>query len=235
VNPKELFHADLRPAGVYYCSECRLMYRTGELALAESCCKPKRCTLCDIELEKKSGWTICDACRWAKDDARIQGLWDRATKVDSHEYDDGVYDEDNDKYHDDIDAFLEWLVDEHDEPPSPWPRVFACKPMDFRLDAYQLAEHAFEEAHEDAWDAMAPGAIGELQAVLDAWCERHDPGTVVPDYSRAIEYAHVVDWPKEDPEPATIEVEFGGAPGEVARVETVAGEMTIERTPPEDA
>lgn len=233
MNPKELFHADGRSAGVFYCSECMLMYRTGELQWAEDCCKPKRCTMCDVELEKKWSWTVCSGCRFAQDDARIQALWDKATKVDAREYDGGVYDEDADKYHDDIDAFLEWLYDESDEPPSTWPRVFATMPMDFRIDAYHIAEHAFEETHEDAWDQKDPGAIEELQALLDPWCEKHDPGTVVPDYSRAVEYAHVVDWPKE-PE-AVAEVEFGGEPGVLAHVENAAGEMTIERVAKEDA
>jgi hypothetical protein len=229
MNPKELFHADGHSAGVFFCGQCRAVH--GQLELAEQCCSPYRCEQCGVETKRY--WMICDACRSAKQERSEQMVWENSTKVPEAEWNGPVWDEFNDSFHDSIEEFVdEWQCDHG--PEDTRPRVYACFERKMSLDAERLVENALEDMHEDAYDELAPGWCAELQQALDAWVEKHSPVTWVPDRKRAIVWEPREDgWAPED-EPTTIEVEFGGEAGEVARVETATGEMTIERVhPPE--
>ena len=55
-NAIELYHADGKSAGVYYCEKCRRVSQKKEHA--EKCCKPTKCRYCG----KDSGGKDCLAC-----------------------------------------------------------------------------------------------------------------------------------------------------------------------------
>ncbi len=56
------------------------------------------------------------------------------------------------------------------------------------LDADSIIENACEPLHEDARDNIGAEAEGELQVLLNAWCEKHGKycDTYYPDHRRAV-------------------------------------------------
>src|SRR5678816_2583587 len=58
MNPVELFHADGKSAGVFYCGTCRIVARDREGA--EVCCKPWQCKTCGKEVPRFHG--ECHEC-----------------------------------------------------------------------------------------------------------------------------------------------------------------------------
>lgn len=56
-----------------------------------------------------------------------------------------------------------------------------------RIDAYNIAEDACEELHEDAYDSIDTESLEELQSFLDQWCEKQTGTTTYfPDYDCCI-------------------------------------------------
>ena len=83
-------------------------------------------------------------------------------------------------------AFVDDWECDHDEGDTPCGRLYACQPMGFVLNAGDILENATQDHHEDAYDNFDEGAAEELQAFLTAWAKANDPGSVEPDYTRAI-------------------------------------------------
>ena len=88
-----------------------------------------------------------------------------------------------------------WLADPEDVDDYGVEYAFATKPFPLRLDAEGIVEGALEEHHEGA--EVAPALIAELQAYLDAWCERADVTSYEVDYGRVVEFRHALATPRE--------------------------------------
>lgn len=178
----ELFLADGRTAGVYYCTACRFVAR--ERDTAERCCAPRHCEDCgDIVPEKY--WMVCRRCLAVRNDARDQARWDKAAKIAADDYDGMIYDEDADAFHDGFDAFLDAWSDRDDPEQTP-PRLYACESYGLAFEAFGWLEHLTQEHHEDAYEQIDGRAVAQLQAVLDSWAKANGPTSYRPDYARAI-------------------------------------------------
>lgn len=201
MNATELFHADGRSAGVWFCGKCRRVYAEGFLDLAAQCCEPKSCSRCKEPYDREWVYTVCRECLTIVQSEQTQKKWDAAVKVDGADFGGGVYDEDGEAFHHDLGEFLESLYEraaEDEAQPVRLPRVFATKKMEFRIEADRLISDLLEHHHEDAYEQIDAAELRQLQELLDAWCSANDPESVEPDYSRAIVYEHLLDWPKED-------------------------------------
>jgi len=106
VNAVELHHADGRPAGVWYCQNCRNVRRTA--SEAEECCAPRICE-CGARVECP-GRLKCDNCRAGYRLERELLRFDRAEKL--TDWDGPVYLADQDRYADDPEALVDDLWDE---------------------------------------------------------------------------------------------------------------------------
>jgi hypothetical protein len=205
MNPTELFHADGRSAGVFFCGECKLIYRSGELELAENCCKPWKCDTCGAPTEKY--WTACRECRAKVQRDKDQAQWEKAEKVLAKDWDGPVWNTADDSYHPDLgDLIDDWVCDH--ERGEPLPHVYVCDADTMKFDAERMIEHALEEHYEDASDDISQAAHEELQQALDAWTDKHGVTSYHPDYKRAVIWE--VDpamWPDDEPEPDSEEQE----------------------------
>ncbi len=169
----ELFKPCGTSAGVWYCAKCRIVSRRHEQA--EKCCRPSICgcgEVCDPH------WTACAKCRAFNHEQRLVAAWMAAPKLDGWEWNGPVVTDDQeghaDGYWHDVDELLCWLEDEgktiHDV------RAYATKQVRMHAPADRVIEWMLQDQHEDAVDELASEAYAELQAALDAWCEKH--GTV---------------------------------------------------------
>lgn len=181
VNAIELHAPKGQPCGVFICGECKYTSRTQEEA--ERCCRPN---VCDCGEACARGWTRCAPCRQKADEASSAARWDKALKVDVKDYDGWIYDDDADKFHSDLGAFVDDWECDHDEGDEPRGRLYACTPIGFVLNAGDILENATQDHYEDAYDNFDGGAADELQAFLTAWAKANDPGSVEPDFTRAI-------------------------------------------------
>lgn len=173
------------------CGACGIVARTE--AEAGTCC-PKRCG-CGVELAKHR--YECDACRdkrfaaaRAKEAEKERAAYEKATKIPYADYDgDYLYCEGygsgsgGDGYFGDLDDLLDTIDGEQEPPEYAW----ACSPTKISFDAHDLIESACQESYEDAAGDVGEGAAKELQALLDAWAEKHGPTSYQPDYSRAVD------------------------------------------------
>lgn len=60
MNATELYLADGKATGIYFCEKCRMVRSTK--VLAEECCKLPRCFECGKEM-LRDGWSTCQTCR----------------------------------------------------------------------------------------------------------------------------------------------------------------------------
>ena len=157
MNATELFHADGRTAGVYYCAQCRHVHR--EKQLAEECCKPH---ICECGAECAKHWCICDECRSKKDIARELARFEKAEKV--TEWSGPVCEPQGDRYARNIDELLE-LLEEDATPEYVW--TCSARPV-CQLDYDKIIEHATEDAYEEFESDSLDGDV-ELMAALDAF------------------------------------------------------------------
>jgi hypothetical protein len=115
-----------------------------------------------------------------------------ATKIQSSEWnghiclasnaDPGLRDKDNGGCYESIAHLISTCGDEG----YPLPKyVWATKPYKLELDAESILETALEEHHENAHEWISQEAEDDLQAFLDAWCEREDVGVVTYNIDRS--------------------------------------------------
>ena len=100
MNASELFLASGKSAGVWYCTECKLVRRTQEEA--EACCAPYECNMCGCELPRKMFRTRCSECIEKTRVAKMQALMDKASLIENgmHMYHEHVFCDTGDKYGD---------------------------------------------------------------------------------------------------------------------------------------
>lgn len=173
---QELFLADGRSAGVWYCATCK--YTARSEAEAERCCAPLFCE-CGAEIER--GRTGCDAC-WIRQREECEAAtWDRATKVHTRDYDGPVYSERLDCFHCAAADAFEELIDEGCTPD----RVYACNVHRLCLDVDDVLESAIE-ATEAADCDLEFGHVEELRAFVTEWNARQTSEWWETDYTRGI-------------------------------------------------
>ena len=181
MNAIELHAPKGTPCGVFICGECKYTARTQEQA--ERCCRPNVCA-CGTECERS--WTTCATCRHRDDEAKDAARWANASKIAATDYSGWVYDDDASEFHSDVSAFVDAWECDHEEGEEPRGRLYACSPIGLYLNAADILESATQDHHEDAYDNFDQDAVDELQAFLSAWAQVNSPGSVEPDYTRAI-------------------------------------------------
>jgi hypothetical protein len=205
MNAIELHHADGRTAGVYYCSECKRVAPTRELA--DECCAPYKCTGCGVELPRKDHRTACRECVAEKEREREAARFAAAEKV--TEWDGWIYTEEiqgyNDGYYDSVGALLEYIEDntpdegemaeltaeELAEIPRLPEYVWTCGEERFAtasLDA--IIENIADRGYED-FDTDSILGTEELGAAIEAF-NAANTGIVSysPNYKRALILGH---------------------------------------------
>lgn len=181
MNALELHAPKGMPCGVWICGECSLTGPSQDAA--EQCCRHRICA-CGAKCE--NNWLKCTPCRKRDDEAKAAARWSAAGKVPAAEHHGWVYDDRTDDYHEDVGAFVDAWECDHDEGDEPRGLLYACMPVRLELDAHRILEDATQDHHEDAYCDLDARAIDELQVFLSAWAADNQPGSVEPDYSRAI-------------------------------------------------
>lgn len=185
MNATELHLADGRPAGIFFCQECRLVRRTRPEA--ENCCRPAVCA-CGATIAEKY-WITCPECRRAKEAQKAADRFAKARKITPAEVEGMIYCDHlgiNNGYFHSVDELLEEC--ELEDLPAP-PYAWACigTPI-FRSDIFDsILEHAYDEAYEE-WAYDGAGAE-DLQAAILRFVQANDePGNYYwnPDFSTAI-------------------------------------------------
>lgn len=177
----ELYKKDGTSAGIFYCSECRIVFRTQEEA---QCCHGERICECGKKIEQRY-YGKCNACQskeWAKKSAaRERERFDAAKKITWAEYDGGmIYD--GDDYFEDLESALD-RYDEGQEPEYVW----ACKDIGVRkLQVEDVLENLVEGMWEDA-DTSDLNGVVELDTAIREFNKANESISVwEPDYSTAI-------------------------------------------------
>lgn len=178
----ELYKQDGKPAGVYFCEECRAVYATQEQA---NYCHGDRLCACGekIELNYHKTCNKCQTKEWREKEEKAEAeRFEKATKIAESDYtgemvyghDDHYYEEVNDA----IDQYLEGQEPEY---------VWACKNVGVpRVSTESLYENLLENMWEDA-DVSDLYGVDELEAAVTAFNEANKCISVwQPDYSIAI-------------------------------------------------
>lgn len=177
----ELYKQDGSKAGIFYCSECRCVYKTE--AEASNCHGEKLCA-CGKPIERRF-YAKCNACdqqEWReKRTAEELARFEKATKILASEYKgDMVSDGDNyfSEIEDAVDRFLEGQEPEY---------LWACKDVGVpKASTEGIYEHLLENMWEEA-DVNDLCGVDELEAAMTAFNEANKAVHVYQvDYSTAI-------------------------------------------------
>ena len=178
---KKLEDGSVAPTGIFYCSECRVVFKTKEEA--ENCHGERLCA-CGKKIERRF-YGECDDCRWKiekeKAVARERERFEKATKITATEYK-GEKIFADDEYYDEIECYLD-AFEEGQEPEYVW----ACKDIGVPLASTEsLYENLLEGMWDDA-DVNDLNGVDELEAAVKAFNEANrDIHVYEPDYSTAI-------------------------------------------------
>jgi hypothetical protein len=180
-NAIKLYKQDGTTAGIFYCSECRCVYKTE--SEAANCHGEKTCA-CGKVIERRF-YEKCNACddrewrekRIAEEFARFE----KAKKITDSEYTGDMISDGENFYSDLEDALDRYL--EGQEPEYLW----ACKDVGVpKASAEGIYDHLLENMWEDA-DVNDLCGIDELEAAIAAFNEANKEVHVYQvDYSTAI-------------------------------------------------
>lgn len=176
MNAQELFVADGKSAGVFYCSECRIVHRTKEQA--DECCD-RRCSDCGAKLENY--YIRCKECQDKVSKAAEQKAYEEARKITEAEYDEplvlGYYD--GDEFDSCIEDVLDGAYCRADNVPFEeiddlFPKfVWGVKPVPFpKIDSNSIIEYFFDEYYSDNDDYYPNDfleGLDELDEALEAF------------------------------------------------------------------
>jgi hypothetical protein len=177
----ELYKKDGTPTGVFYCSECQIVFHSENEAQR---CHGERICPCGTKVEDRYG-NLCSACRtkeWReKDAAKERERFDKAQKITEAEYTGDMVFLD-DKYFPDV----AYAIDDYLEGQEP-EYVWACKDIGVpRASSEGIIENLLDNMWEDA-DSSDLNGLAELDSAIDAFNEANEGIHVyVPDYSTAI-------------------------------------------------
>jgi hypothetical protein len=179
----ELYHQDGHSAGIYYCSECKIVARTKEEA--EHCHGERLCISCGKQFKRYGYYKLCEECEhkeWTeKEQKKEQERFEQATKITEDEYTgDHVY------CGDDYYESVEYAVDQFlpgQEPEYVW----ACKPTRLpRVDLEDVTSNLLDNMWDDA-DINDLNGVEELETALEAFNKANEDLPMrEPDYSTAI-------------------------------------------------
>jgi hypothetical protein len=184
VNGKgiELFHSDGKASGVFYCSLCRIVYKTQKEADE---CHGERLCGCGAKLPERYQHE-CHDCygvkRAKEEDERESARYAKAKKITADEYDDGFVFS-GDRFFSSLDEALDYFEDEEFRPEYVW----ACKNIGLpKADIESVIERLIDNMWEDASADDLKG-VDELQAAIDKFNEENKSvGVWNVDYSTAI-------------------------------------------------
>jgi hypothetical protein len=176
----ELYKKDGTTAGIFFCSECRCVYKTDTEA---SNCHGEKLCACGKVVERRF-YAKCNACEdrdWrSKRAAEELDRFEKAKKIPASEYTgDMIYDGD---YYPEIEDALDRYL-EGQEPEYVW----ACKDVGVpKASAESIYEHLLENMWDEA-DVNDLCGVDELEAAVVAFNEANKAVHVYqPDYSTAI-------------------------------------------------
>jgi hypothetical protein len=177
----ELYKADGSTAGIFYCSECRVVFRTKDEA--QLCHGEKICD-CGNKIEDRF-YAKCRVCQ-GKEQAeqsrqREAARYEKANKIQWSDYKGGMI-LDGDDYYEDLESALD-RYEEGQEPEYVW----ACKDIGVaKLYAEDIVQNIIENMWEDA-DCYDLNGMAELDAACEAFNKANESISVwEPDYSTAI-------------------------------------------------
>lgn len=177
----ELYKKDGTTAGIFYCSECRIVYKTKDEA--DNCHGDKMCP-CGKKIERRY-YAICNDCQSEKwnEESRLkeEAAFEKAKKIPASEYAGEMIFLD-DKYHQSLEDALDDYL-EGQEPEYVW----ACKDIGVpKASTESLYENLLENMWEDA-DVYDLNGVDELEAAVTAFNEANKSISVwEPDYSLAL-------------------------------------------------
>ena len=179
----ELYKQDGTTAGIFYCSECRIVHLTKEEA---EFCHGERICACGKKIEsihsRQSKCGDCDNLEWREKMHKQEAeRFEKSKKITEAEYTgDHVYC--GDEYYDSV----EDAIDQYDERQEP-EYVWACQ--DKKLPTVDLEDvtcNLIDNMWDDAGTSDLNG-IEELEAALKAFNEANESIQLwEPDYSTAI-------------------------------------------------
>jgi hypothetical protein len=183
MNATELFHKDGRPAGVFYCGECRIIFK--DASSAELCCGSYKCEDCGKGTGSRS-WLVCDGCRSERDRKRELERFERAEKL--TDWDGWVYDEGSGRngYHQSVADLLEFYEDEERQPPE---YVWACDSTAFATLGIDRVKDWILDGG-DAYEDFDPDDLNGLEELSRALEKFNEANAAVlsyhPNYKRAV-------------------------------------------------
>jgi len=158
MNATELYLADGRHTGVYYCEQCKVTHHTKEFA--EVCCNPAKC-VCGADCSQYR--TKCNACIDLELKEKEKARFVAAEKV--TDWNGPVFDESTDEYYSSVCDFIE----QNDDYECKYLWTCFSTPV-CSLDYDTIIENATDEAYED----FEPGCLDgdeELKAALEKFNE----------------------------------------------------------------
>ncbi len=196
----ELFHADGRPSGIWYCSECRAVQN--DKFQAQRCHGVTHCETCGVSLGKRAPHyrkqcEECDRKDWnARRTKEEFDRYTKAVKIAASEYT-GPQVFFDDRYY----PTVEDAIDQCDSPPE---YVWAVNNIGLRgANIEDLIDSVLEEAWEDA-DSDDLNGLEELQAAVDAFNEANSGIDVyMVDYDEAIvlDQSILEEWRRKNEQP----------------------------------
>ena len=179
----ELFKADGTTAGIFYCSECKVVARTKEEA--DFCHGERLCSSCKNPFKRYGSYKVCEECErkeWTLKESKKE--WDRfekATKISEAEYT-GDHVLDGDEFYDSVDD----AIDRYSEGQEP-EYVWACKTHSLPyVELEDVTCNLLDNMWEDA-DTSDLNGLEELEAALVAFNKANESIQLwEPDYSTAI-------------------------------------------------
>jgi len=178
----ELYKADGKPAGVFYCSQCRIVYTTKEQA---EWCHGERLCVCGNKVTKGHFQHMCEGCSrkdWHdKEEAKEAERFEKATKIKASDYA-GEHVFCGDQYYDSVEDAVDQFL-EGQEPEYVW----ACQDSHLpNVDLEDVTCNLLDNMWDDA-DTSDLNGIEELEAALKAFNEANESVQMWEvDYSTAI-------------------------------------------------
>lgn len=178
----ELYKKDGATAGIFYCSECRCVYKTRDEA--DNCHGEKLCA-CGKKIERRF-YAECDdfqSKRWNEESRQKEAeRLEKAKKISEKEYTGTFVFGPDDNYYEDIESAIDQYL-EGQEPEYVW----ACKDIGVpKANAESIYENLLDNMWEDA-DHNDLNGVDELEAAVEAFNKANDSIHVwTPDYSTAV-------------------------------------------------
>jgi hypothetical protein len=178
----ELYKADGTTAGIFYCSECRIVYASKEQA---DCCHGEHLCACGKKVTKGHFQHMCEECArkdWHdKEEAKEAERFEKATKIKASDYA-GDHVMCGDKFYDSVEDAVDQFL-EGQEPDYVW----ACQDSHLpKVDLEDVTCNLLDNMWDDA-DTSDLNGIEELETALGAFNKANESISLWElDYSTAI-------------------------------------------------